>query len=44
VNDQLGDYRFFVADAACPGDLLSAVLKHFEALGASESSGQEPRP
>lgn len=28
VNDQYGDYWFFVADPKCPDDILNAVLAH----------------
>lgn len=30
VNDQFGDYWFFVADPACPEALLRGVLEHCE--------------
>jgi hypothetical protein len=30
INDQLGDYWFFVAAPACPEVLLREVLDHFE--------------
>ncbi len=29
INDQLGDYWFFVNDPACPDSLLRDVLDHF---------------
>ena len=29
INDQFGDYWFFVKDPACPDDVLLAVLAHF---------------
>jgi len=32
VNDQLGDYWFFVKDAACPDEPLQTVMAHFSAL------------
>jgi len=32
INDQLGDYWFFVKDPACPDDVLSEVLSHFAEL------------
>jgi hypothetical protein len=32
VNDQFGDYWFFVKNAACPIDLLKDVAAHFSAL------------
>ena len=28
VNDQMGNYWFFVKDPKCPDDILSAVLSH----------------
>ncbi len=32
INDQLGNYWFFVDDPACPTDVLQRVLTHFERL------------
>ena len=32
VNDQFGDYWFFVADPACPEPILREVLDHFAQL------------
>lgn len=32
VNDQMGEYWFFVNDRKCPDDILLAVLKHFQEL------------
>ena len=32
INDQSGEYWFFVSDPACPVDLLSNVLSHFATL------------
>jgi hypothetical protein len=32
INDQFGEYAFFVADPACRDDVLVAVLGHFERL------------
>jgi hypothetical protein len=32
VNDQLGDYWFFVEDPACPEEILESVLSHCELL------------
>jgi hypothetical protein len=32
INDQFGDYWFFVNDPACPDLLLRQVLAHFELL------------
>ena len=32
INDQFGDYWFFVRDPACPEDVLQRVLTHFKAL------------
>lgn len=32
INDQFGDYWFFVKDPACPDDVLSEVLSHFAKL------------
>lgn len=30
INDQFGEYWFFVDDPACPDEVLHAVLGHFE--------------
>lgn len=30
INDQMGDYWFFVRDPACPDEVLLAVLAHFQ--------------
>jgi hypothetical protein len=32
VNNQYGDFWFFVRDAACPDDILTAVIEHCESL------------
>lgn len=32
VNNQHGDYWFFVEDPACPGEVLEAVLSHCKLL------------
>ena len=32
VNDQFGEYWFFVADPTCPDSVLRAVLNHFESI------------
>jgi hypothetical protein len=32
INDQLGQYLFFVSDPAAPDDVLREVLAHFERL------------
>jgi len=32
INDQLGDYWFFVQDPECPEDILHVVVEHFEHL------------
>jgi hypothetical protein len=32
VNDQMGDYWFFVDNAKCPDEILEAVLSHCELL------------
>ena len=32
VNDQFGDYWFFVEDPKCPDEILEAVLSHCELL------------
>lgn len=32
INDQLGDYWFFVDDPACPETILREVLAHFATL------------
>lgn len=32
INDQYGDYWFFVKDPACPDAILLAVLEHFKSL------------
>ena len=32
INDQFGDYWFFVNDPACPDDVLNDVLSHFAEL------------
>ena len=32
VNDQFGDYWFFVEDPNCPDEILRAVLSHCELL------------
>lgn len=30
INDQFGDYWFFVTDSGCPEEILLQVLEHFE--------------
>ena len=32
VNDQFGEYWFFVQDASCPDDILIVVIQHCESL------------
>jgi len=32
INDQFGDYWFFVDEPACPDEILEHVLTHFEGL------------
>jgi hypothetical protein len=32
INDQFGDYWFFVNDPACPAEILQEVLDHFARL------------
>ncbi len=32
INDQFGDYWFFVNEPACPDEVLSEVLNHFAEL------------
>lgn len=32
INNQLGEYWFFVADPSCPDSLLQSVLAHFSGL------------
>jgi len=32
INDQLGDYWFFVQDPECPDPVLQEVVAHFERL------------
>jgi hypothetical protein len=36
INDQFGDYWFFVRDPACPDAVLLRVLTHFEHLLGDE--------
>lgn len=41
VNDQFGEYWFFVQDTSCPDDILVEVIKHCETLlGNREASIQ----
>lgn len=35
INDQFGEYWFFVDDPACPDGILIRVLKHFEEVARS---------
>ena len=35
INDQFGDYWFFVSDPECPESLLRSVLDHFEQILAT---------
>jgi hypothetical protein len=37
VNDQMGEYWFFVKDTNCPDDILRAVLSHCGSLLKSRS-------
>jgi hypothetical protein len=37
INNQLGEYWFFVADPACPEATLRAVLEHFATRRPSSS-------
>ena len=37
INDQGGQYGFFVVDPACPDEVLLRVLRHFEPLLVSPS-------
>jgi hypothetical protein len=39
INDQFGEYWFFVDDPTCPDDILYEVTNHFLALLASPRSG-----
>ena len=40
VNDQFGDYWFFVEDPNCPDEILKAVLSHCEQLlGRQNANG-----
>lgn len=32
INDQYGEYWFFVADPACPDEILAQVLAHYGSL------------
>ena len=32
VDNQLGDYRFFVKDANCPEEILFEIIEHFRVL------------
>lgn len=32
VNNQLGDYRFFVEDSNCPEEILLELIDHFRLL------------
>lgn len=32
INDQMGEYWFFVTDPACPDDVLREVVGHFRTL------------
>ena len=32
INDQFGDYWFFVEEPSCPNEILEKVLTHFEGL------------
>lgn len=32
INDQFGEYLFFVDDPACPDEVLVAVLGHFDRI------------
>ena len=41
INDQYGDYWFFVEDPACPDDVLRRVLSHFERLLGMRRSGDQ---
>ena len=36
INDQLGEYWFFVQDPDCPDDILLEVMGHFEHLPAAK--------
>ena len=36
INNQTGQWWFFVDDPACPDDLLTEVLSHFETLLGAE--------
>jgi len=35
INNQFGDYWFFVVDPRCPDDILLAVIEHCRSLLAS---------
>ncbi len=44
INDQFGDYWFFVKDPTCPEDILRDVLAHFWSFldrAGTSSSGNE---
>lgn len=32
INNQMGDYWFFVEDPSCPDDILAKVVRHFETI------------
>lgn len=37
INDQFGDYWFFVDDPTCPDAILQQMLDHFETLSTAEA-------
>jgi hypothetical protein len=39
INDQFGEYWFFVKDPACPDATLDEVVTHFQSLLRSSRSG-----
>ncbi|MCI0581186.1 MAG: hypothetical protein L0332_07410 [Chloroflexi bacterium] len=43
INDQFGEYWFFVRDPGCPDDILLAVLRHFRLLLDPEGAATTPR-
>jgi hypothetical protein len=44
VNDQYGDYWFFVDDPACPDDILQEVLFYCSLLLLAGASGSDDSP
>lgn len=43
VNNQMGDFWFFVQDSNCPDEILTVVVEHCETLLDGQSTSYPPK-